>query len=512
LYDASTRDVVKATSNTALNQKLYAKLLTCLEGTALQSIVARSHLHSDGLQVLQDLTATHHPLHFPEIIAAKPVQFWGSTRRMSNETVDAYYNRFKELLDEIQDADGSIPIKNAMRHFIFMLGSEFEPIQHNYHIDNLPSKWQTENWPELLVLCRNYFLSVKPNGGQKKDNYSTHGNTDSLTHQKKVREWFLHPAKFCQEIAAAQKRDPDKCIYHLSPSHTTADCHIKKECDKIIADQKSKTTSQNGYNPNASSTGHLRNIKEDDFEDACAEITSDVDPESNDTNQDVLNYFSRMTNHYLRLVRSTPSLNVIHRHQMKFPVIADSGANMHMFKEQEFFTSLQPAQGQVVLGDGKTCLSIHGIGSIRCKIADQIITIDDVRYVPDLWESIYSLFRHIQTPSHSVYSSFEDGLFINFPNLQYKALLGEHDIYIDMVPMSEQAPTASNNDVDTNTVHTDSFCRNLKQFMDDVTRETKYLDNVLKCLCRYYKAVKTRRQLGMEVPAGFRTDNQWCRQ
>jgi len=194
LYDASTRDVVKTTSNTALNQKLYAKLLTCLEGTALQSIVARSHLHSDGLQVLQDLTATHRPLHVPEIIAAKTVQFWGSTRRMPNESVDAYYNRFKELLDEIQDADGLIPIKNAMRHFIFTLGSEFEPIQHNYRIDNLPSKWQTENWPELLVLCRNYFLSVKPNGSQKKDNYSTHGNTDRLTHQKKVREWFLHPA------------------------------------------------------------------------------------------------------------------------------------------------------------------------------------------------------------------------------------------------------------------------------------------------------------------------------
>jgi hypothetical protein len=51
---------------------------------------------------------------------------------------------------------------------------------------------------------------------------------------------------------------------------------------------------------------------------------------------------------------------------MKFLVIADSGTNMHMFKEHEFFTSLQPAQGQVVLGDGKTCLPIHGIGTVRC--------------------------------------------------------------------------------------------------------------------------------------------------
>jgi hypothetical protein len=95
-------------------------------------------------------------------------------------------------------------------------------------------------------------------------------------------------------------------------------------------------------------------------------MVSDVDSESNNTNQDVLNYFARMTNNYLRLVRSTLSLNIIHQHQMKFPVIADSGANMHMFKEHEFFTSLQPAQGQVVLGDGKTCLPIHGIGTVRC--------------------------------------------------------------------------------------------------------------------------------------------------
>jgi len=98
-----------------------------LESTALQSIVAQSHLHSDGLQVLQDLTATHRPVHV----------------------------------------------------------------------------WQTESWPELLVLCHNVFHSVNPNGIQRKDNYTTHGNSDCITHQKKVREWFFHPAKFCKEITAA---------------------------------------------------------------------------------------------------------------------------------------------------------------------------------------------------------------------------------------------------------------------------------------------------------------------
>ena len=101
LYDPSTKDIVKSTTNVALNGKLYAKLITCLDGSALQSIVARTHLHSDGLSVLQNLYQTHHPLHIPEIIAAKTVQFWGNIKRMPNESVDACYNRFKELFDEI---------------------------------------------------------------------------------------------------------------------------------------------------------------------------------------------------------------------------------------------------------------------------------------------------------------------------------------------------------------------------------------------------------------------------
>jgi len=117
--------------------------MQCLDGSALQSIVARTHLHSDGLSVLQDLYQTHRPLHIPEIIAAKTVQLWGNMKHMPNESVDACYNRFKELFDEIQDAEGNFLVKNAIRHFIFTLGSEFEPIQNNLQIDNLPAKWQT---------------------------------------------------------------------------------------------------------------------------------------------------------------------------------------------------------------------------------------------------------------------------------------------------------------------------------------------------------------------------------
>ncbi len=86
----------------------------------------------------------------------------------------------------------------------------------------------------------------------------------------------------------------------------------------------------------------------------------------NDTNDESLQYFDRVTNHYLRLVKSSQPETP--RHNMKFPIIADSGANYHMFKELQFFDTLVPAKGKVFLGDGKTSLSIQGIGTIKLCI------------------------------------------------------------------------------------------------------------------------------------------------
>jgi hypothetical protein len=51
---------------------------------------------------------------------------------------------------------------------------------------------------------------------------------------------------------------------------------------------------------------------------------------------------------------------------MKFPIIIDSGANYHMFKDKEFFSSILPATGKVILGDGVTSLPIEGVGTVKC--------------------------------------------------------------------------------------------------------------------------------------------------
>ena len=107
------------------------------------------------------------------------------------------------------------------------------------------------------------------------------------------------------------------------------------------------------------------------------------------------------------------------------------------------FESITPATGHVILGDGKTSIKILGVGTVKCCIGDNILSINNVCYVPELSESIYSLFQHIQLPGHGIKSSFEDGLFIVFPTFQTRAIIGQSDIYLDAIPIDSKVPTYS---------------------------------------------------------------------
>jgi hypothetical protein len=110
----------------------------------------------------------------------------------------------------------------------------------------------------------------------------------------------------------------------------------------------------------AVSTGQLRHITEDVYEDAAEGDTKEKFESSNDTNDVDLLYFVLVSKHYLQLAQSNFPKISSSRHPMPFPVIADSGANFHMFREQEFFETLVPAKGSVILGDGTTRLPIQG--------------------------------------------------------------------------------------------------------------------------------------------------------
>ncbi len=90
--------------------------------------------------------------------------------------------------------------------------------------------------------------------------------------------------------------------------------------------------------------------------------------------------------------------------------------------------------------------------------------------------------------------------------------MGNDDIYLDAVPvLNNDHPdpcSKSSHHCNDNTTNTDLFCHNMKIFQEDIFQECHKLDNLLSSLCRYYKEVKTKRQLNLDVPAGFRKSSQ----
>jgi hypothetical protein len=136
----------------------------------------------------------------------------------------------------------------------------------------------------------------------------------------------------------------------LSSTHSTANCNIKKECDRILASKRSE--SGDASNSSSSVTGQLRHLTDESFEDAVeSEPRDEIEP-CNDTNESDLLYFARVSNHYLRLVKPDPVKTEVVRHSMQYPIIVDSGANFHMFRDHIFFTHINPAIGKVILGNG----------------------------------------------------------------------------------------------------------------------------------------------------------------
>jgi hypothetical protein len=321
-------------------------------------------------------------------------------------------------------------------------------------------------------------------------------------HQKKVREWFMNPVKHASDIEKCQSLHPGKCIYHLTKSHPTEKCGVKKECDEQVATRKAARSSSSP----TSAVGQLRHVTEESFVDAETEevYEPDLDTTGNDTNEASLMFFSRISKCYLRIVKSSSRITPV-RHEMSYPVIADSGANYHRFKDREFFISMTPAKGTILLGDGKTTLDIKGVGTVRCKIDDFILDIPQVHFVPELGESIYSLHLHIKTPQHGLESSYENGLFVKFPHFQTKAIIGGDDIYLDMIPVVSDSKLFHNSTVAEPEISS-NFYRQITQLTSDINVETEKIDNIVQDLRKYYSTIKTKRQLGLNVPAGFRHD------
>jgi hypothetical protein len=102
-------------------------------------------------------------------------------------------------------------------------------------------------------------------------------------------------------------------------------------------------------------------------------------------------------------------------------------------------------------------------------------------------------------------SSFEIGLDIIFPDFSTKAILGQDDIYLDGIPLS--GPNISSFSGIEN-IHCSHITKS--NLLDSIASENE--NNILFNLRQYYGEVKTKRQLNLDVPAGFRHGNNFQHQ
>jgi len=80
-------------------------------------------------------------------------------------------------------------------------------------------------------------------------------------------------------MEAEQAKHPGKCLYHLTKSHPTCDCYIKKECEELVATRKPEGLALTYCN------WSTNNIKEELDEEIVDDDITDTFPESNDTNE-----------------------------------------------------------------------------------------------------------------------------------------------------------------------------------------------------------------------------------
>jgi hypothetical protein len=99
-------------------------------------------------------------------------------------------------------------------------------------------------------------------------------------------------------------------------------------------------------------------------------------------------------------------------------------------------------------------------------------------------------------------STSDQGLYITFPTFKSKAIIGHSNIYLDATPYLADSNSSFQDHPVSSTF--DASSPLVAKLQSGIQQETAKLDNLLLDLHRYYNEFKMKRQLKMEVPAGFR--------
>ncbi len=97
---------------------------------------------------------------------------------------------------------------------------------------------------------------------------------------------------------------------------------------------------------------------------------------------------------------------------------------------------------------------------------------------------------------------------IPFPDFSTKAIIGHTDIYLNAHPVSNSGkPMLDVSPCSPSVNNSTILSRHISQFQSDVKSESAKVDNLLASLRQYYKDIKTKHQLNLEMPAGFCQEN-----
>ncbi len=144
----------------------------------------------------------------------------------------------------------------------------------------------------------------------------------------------------------SRSRRPGVCHYCKKPGHWKSECRLLQS--KKEREQKDKGTVSDSATVAVSSAGHNSNDNDAVFTAACSVSHPDT-------------------------------------------WIVDSGASFHMTPHREWFSSFRSCEGgTVLLGDDGIC-KVEGVGIVQIKSnANTVVTLDDVRYVPQLKRNLLS--------------------------------------------------------------------------------------------------------------------------
>ena len=334
---------------------------------------------------------------------------------------------------------------------------------------NLPNQNANQNQNQNLNQNQNQFKTEEDKARQ-----------DLI--RKSITEGTYYPGKFLHMVR------PNCCIWHNTNSHLSPQCSvIQNMLQQYPRDNQYRPSPRPNNNPNRNvppannpnpqapiprnprqiptnqanqptqnetpqqpqpiarltqTQEPIENVDLGDLHAAIAELGSD-----NHSNDTVSPYLDVVTPDIKPDTKTANCNNVYTTAEPnKSTFILDSAAYPHMCTNRKLFTTFteQSSFKEVTLADGNSTIKVQGTGTIKCKIGNNEATIEDVLYVPDLQNSLFSITQHVEKQGHFVLME-NNKATIAFPSFTHTIPIVEKEVKMEVQCAKQQPNPAQPN-------------------------------------------------------------------